>query len=61
MNNMFSMDGWENVTYCKDCKFSYTPIIIKNDKTITGSRFCERTSCIVKDNGYCSEGIRKDV
>lgn len=57
--NMFTMpEGWEKVVYCKDCKFSYTPMTVPvgEETPVVTARFCEKTNRLVKDKGYCDEG-----
>lgn len=61
MDSMFDCTGWEKVVYCKDCKRSYTPINVPkgNGKPVIIARFCEITDLIVRDDDYCSCGVRR--
>lgn len=58
--NMFTVDGWEKVTYCKDCRRSYAPVKVIENKPVIIARFCGLTNRLVKDNGYCDEAIPKE-
>lgn len=58
--NMFNSTGWEKVIYCEHCKRSYTPIRVPSDgKPVIIARFCEITNNIVRDDDYCSCGVRR--
>lgn len=58
--NMFTVDGWEKVTYCKDCRRSYTPVKVIDNQIVIESRYCELTKRIVKEKGYCDAAIPKE-
>ncbi len=60
-DNMFDFQGWEKVVYCKDCQRSYTPIGVPKGETkpVIIARHCEITKLIVRDNDYCSCGVRR--
>lgn len=61
--NMFDCTGWEKVVYCEHCKRSYTPLNVPRDdgKPVIIARFCAITERIVRDDDYCSCGIRRDT
>ena len=52
-------DGLEKVVYCKDCKYSYTPVTVPagEESPVVTARFCGKTNRLVKDKGYCDEGV----
>ena len=59
--NMFTFPkGWEKVVYCKECRYSYTPIKVLADELVITARHCGIFKKIVRDNDYCSCGVRGD-
>ncbi len=60
-SNMFDFKGWEKVVYCEHCKRSYTPLNVPRDdgKPVIIARHCEMLGRIVRDDDYCSRGVRR--
>ena len=61
-DNMFILpEGWEKVVYCRDCRRSYTPMKVPagEGKPVIVARHCELFKKIVRDDDYCSFGVRR--